>query len=300
MKRIFIIYIICTLVFAGCSFKANDPDTLLSETEEVALNDYENVLPTPDTIKIYSDGDKYQQEDIARAMELLNSVVISDNTDIIKLESNNDTINWMKENYLGIEILYESPVTINFTKPWENVEKLYLALDGENQKLLFRAESDGYLSGSFSAINDDGLQKLLPYFHVTPPKQVKSKEVIHIWDSIGDYSEEKVLKSDVVIMVSNQSFYKPTVKLIGTINGEKVFSDGYKVKDQHEVVYYYGKLPYGEYTMEIVSDDGASIEETFQVNEGDDTLWMYITYWCSDDDNTKINILKQNEPIYLD
>ena len=87
---------------------------------------------------------------------------------------------------------------------------------------------------------------------------------------------------------------------MGTINDEKVFSDNYKVKDQHEVAYCYGKLPYGEHTMEIVSDDGTSIDETFWVKEGDDTLWMYITYWCSDDENTKINTVKQNEPIYLD
>ena len=114
----------------------------------------------------------------------------------------------------------------------------------------------------------------------------------------GKWLEEKVDSSDVIVIVSNQSFYAPKVNMSSTINGVAVFNDKFAVGDQHKYSYYYINGDAGEYLF-CINAENTTLNKTIQITENE-TLWMYITYWNSENEDEHIDVLMQNEPIGLD
>lgn len=114
----------------------------------------------------------------------------------------------------------------------------------------------------------------------------------------GEWLENKADSYDVIVIVSNQSFYIPKIRMSGDMNGVTVFDDEFVVGDQHVYSYYYIEAEKGDYSFSISTED-TKLNKTIQLKE-DRTLWMYITYWNSENENEYIDVLIQNEQIGLD
>lgn len=114
----------------------------------------------------------------------------------------------------------------------------------------------------------------------------------------SNYSEKEIDSSNLIVMVSNQSFFKDNVNIKGYIDMELLFNEKFKVGNQHLVSYYYSNLPIGEHVLIIESEDGAELTENIRINN--DKTWIYITYWNNENSGPKINYQKQNEPIGID
>ncbi len=114
----------------------------------------------------------------------------------------------------------------------------------------------------------------------------------------GGWLNDKADTSDVVVIVSNQSFDFPKIKISGNINGVSVFDDEFLVGNQHEYSYYFINADTGEYSFSINTED-ITLNKKIEINE-DGPLWMYITYWNSRNENEHIDVLVQNEPVGLD
>lgn len=114
----------------------------------------------------------------------------------------------------------------------------------------------------------------------------------------GQYSEEKEDNASIIVMVSNQSFDVPNVKMSGTVDGLHVFDDNYSVGDQHQYAYYYVHASPGEHEFKIKAND-ISITETVDINEGE-PLWICLSYWNSENEEEQISVLSQNSRILID
>ncbi|WP_202708878.1 hypothetical protein [Sporosalibacterium faouarense] len=120
------------------------------------------------------------------------------------------------------------------------------------------------------------------------------KRVLHN----SNYSEKKIGESNLIIMVSNQSLNKDTIKINGFIDREPIFSDDFSVGDQHVVTYYYENLSEGAHNLIIQSEDGAELIKNVQIIN--DKTWVYITYWNNKNSEPKIGFKKQNKHIGID
>lgn len=114
----------------------------------------------------------------------------------------------------------------------------------------------------------------------------------------GTYSEEKEKNANIIVMVSNQSFDVPDVRMSGTVDGLHIFDDDYSVGDQHQYAYYYVYTSPGEHEFEILAND-ISIKETVTIIE-EEPLWICFSYWNSENEDEKISVFSQNERILID
>lgn len=129
---------------------------------------------------------------------------------------------------------------------------------------------------------------------------VEEIEIVSNDEISGDrsFSQEKVEESNLIIMISNQSFDNPEVRIKGYINGEKLFEDSFEVGIQHLVSYYYLNLEEGEYNLSFESEDDAILSDVITIDE--EQLWVYLTYWKDDNTDSHMDIFKQNEPLRID
>lgn len=114
----------------------------------------------------------------------------------------------------------------------------------------------------------------------------------------GQYSEEMEKNANIVVMVSNQSFDVPHVKMSGTVDELHVFNDEYSVGDQHQYAYYYVYASPGEHEFKVLAN-GISIKETVTITE-DEPLWICFSYWNAENEDEKISVFTQNERILID
>ena len=112
------------------------------------------------------------------------------------------------------------------------------------------------------------------------------------------YSEKRIEDSNLIVMISNQSFENPNVKIKGYIDDELLFEVIYSVGGQHVVTYYYSNLKKGNHTIFVESEDGAKLTEIIEI--GEEKLWIYITYWGGKDFDPEFGIMKQDKPIGLE
>lgn len=116
-------------------------------------------------------------------------------------------------------------------------------------------------------------------------------------DSNRYYSKEKSDGSNVEIIVSNQSFVNPKVRLTCLIDETEVFDEVFKVGDQHVVSYYYLNLDSGKHVLEITSED--DVVESYEFEVEQNKKYFYITYWGKKDTGS-IKVFESDDPIGLD
>lgn len=143
--------------------------------------------------------------------------------------------------------------------------------------------------------------------HITKDEQPQKAEIpksdtqIEVVESneptICEYLVETEDEANLVLLITNQSFETPKIKLEGIIDDGIVFNGKYKVKDQHEVTNYYVKLPAGKHTLKVASED-ANLEDEFEIKE-EDKLWIAVSYWSFEDKESIIHIHKQNKRILI-
>lgn len=143
--------------------------------------------------------------------------------------------------------------------------------------------------------------------HITKDEQLQKAEIpmsdteVEVVESneptICEYLVETEDEANLVLLITNQSFKTPKIRLEGIIDDGIVFNGKYKVKDQHEVTNYYVKLPVGKHTLKVASDD-ANLEDEFEIEAGE-KLWMFISYWSFEDRESLINIHKDNKRILI-
>lgn len=85
----------------------------------------------------------------------------------------------------------------------------------------------------------------------------------------------------VILGVSNQSFDDPQVSLTVTLDGVDVVEQSFAVEGQHTVTSFGFDLAPGVHTVEVVSDTGASVSESFEL-PADEPRWIYVDYWFLD------------------
>lgn len=99
-------------------------------------------------------------------------------------------------------------------------------------------------------------------------------------------SNEKEEKSNLIIIISNQSFANRDVKIEVAIDGKKIIDNRFKVEDQHNWLYFYYSLADGNHTIRALSEDGARIEENFDIDMNN-KKWILIKYWKDEKSNPK-------------
>lgn len=119
-------------------------------------------------------------------------------------------------------------------------------------------------------------------------KNVEGLEVVKI---SGQFSPEASEKSNYTIMLSNQSFKRPVIKLSVYIDGEKIISQRCFVKNQHKGYYFYFNLV-GSHKIVVKSSDGK--KETVKINlEANESRWSIIKYWNSMKEGAYISYYEQ-------
>ena len=102
---------------------------------------------------------------------------------------------------------------------------------------------------------------------------------------------------NLIVMVSNQSYYNKKVKIQGYIDNVDFFNDKFLVGNQHLVSYYYINLADGEHSFVIKSEDGASLNENIEI--GKEKTWVYISYGNDEKSNPILHYKIQNEPFCI-
>ncbi len=113
----------------------------------------------------------------------------------------------------------------------------------------------------------------------------------------GEYSEEIIEEVNLIIMVSNQSFYKPDIEISGYLHGDIVFNSNFEVGNQHEVTYYYLNLEEGKKNLSFETEEVAKQVEIEMKEE--EQLWIMVSYWESEDKEPTMEIYESNEPILI-
>lgn len=99
-------------------------------------------------------------------------------------------------------------------------------------------------------------------------------------------------RANFVISVTNQSRYKPNVKLKVYIDGKLMISNNFKVKDSHTVIDYYYSLSKGNHKISVVSDKNTMTEGNIDIKE--EKEYAFISYFHSDNSSPKIHLKVSN------
>ncbi|MGF7059546.1 hypothetical protein [Brassicibacter mesophilus] len=99
--------------------------------------------------------------------------------------------------------------------------------------------------------------------------------------------KEKEGVSNLIIIISNQSFSNRNVEIEVAIDGKKIIDNSFKVEDQHNWLYFYYNLADGSHTIHALSEDGAEIEEDFDIDINN-KKWILIEYWKEENSNSKL------------
>lgn len=119
-------------------------------------------------------------------------------------------------------------------------------------------------------------------------KKVDGLEVVKI---SGRFSPMANDESNYTIMLSNQSFKRPIIKLSVYIDGKKIISQRCFVKNQHKGYYFYFNLV-GSHKIVVKSSDGR--KEKVKINlEENESRWSIIKYWNSMKEGPYISYYEQ-------
>jgi len=132
----------------------------------------------------------------------------------------------------------------------------------------------------FSKLNNDGGSNV----------QIKDLTVL---SEKGVYDVEAEKQSNLIIILSNQSYENTKVSLMVYVDGNELISQNCKTENQHTGYYYYYNLV-GTHIIKVVSDDGQTVEKTMSLDENT-PLWVLMSYWC-DGESAKINFDIMDSP----
>jgi hypothetical protein len=106
---------------------------------------------------------------------------------------------------------------------------------------------------------------------------------------LRDFTSDASLPADavvdptVVLVVSNQSYDDPTVRLTIDAGKDTVVDHDFEVGGQHEFFTYELTLPPGAHAVRMTSDSGATHTETLTI-EPDQRQYVTISYWDDPDE----------------
>lgn len=146
-------------------------------------------------------------------------------------------------------------------------EPLALAQDGEITTGAATASFDptyGYPT-SFTVTGSDGLPSYRVEVRNFTPLDPSAIDRVH---------------PELHLIISNQSFKDPEVRLTVAVDGEVVVEGTFAVEGQHTFVAYSLPLDPGDHEVVVTADTGATDERT--VSLGADRKYMYIGYWGDD------------------
>jgi len=132
----------------------------------------------------------------------------------------------------------------------------------------------------FSKLNNDGGSNV----------QIKDLTVL---SEKGVYDVEAEKQSNLIIILSNQSYENTKVSLMVYVDGNELISQNCKTENQHTGYYYYYNLV-GTHIIKVVSDDGQTVEKTMSLDENT-PLWVLMSYW-GDGESAKINFDIMDSP----
>lgn len=96
--------------------------------------------------------------------------------------------------------------------------------------------------------------------------------------------------ANVILYVSNQSFYMPTVDIIVKIDDRIVVEDEFEVRNQHHWTEYAIYLSPGEHTLHATAlDSTVEIKRSFKVTGNH---WVTVDFWRSKHSKDKSKGLK--------
>ncbi len=111
---------------------------------------------------------------------------------------------------------------------------------------------------------------LIIIFKIPLINNLKNSTTNHAFDPDAEAS------SNVIIMVTNQSYENPTVSLTVYLDGRKLFRQSCETKDQHTGYYYYYDFT-GTRTLKVT--DGNGLEEEYSITASEDSpVWILISY----------------------
>lgn len=87
--------------------------------------------------------------------------------------------------------------------------------------------------------------------------------------------------SPLTLVVTNQSFERPAVDLVVTLNGATAVAGEFKVMNQHEFSYYSFDVPAGTHQVTVVGGDRRA-EATIEVVGRASPRWLVISYWAEE------------------
>jgi len=117
---------------------------------------------------------------------------------------------------------------------------------------------------------------------------------------VGFFILLQVKKPNFILYVSNQSFAQTPVDITIHIDGKRVISSMFEVRNQHHRIKYRFKLTSGTHNLVAVSVKGeAKIERDFEIK--DKKHWAEIDYWYSPEQGEeKIFLFQiQNKQIFI-
>ena len=85
--------------------------------------------------------------------------------------------------------------------------------------------------------------------------------------------------SPLTIVVTNQSFERPTVELVVTLNGQTAVSGKFKVEGQHDFNFYSFDVPAGSHEITVVGGEQKA-QATVDVVGRQEPRWLVISYWA--------------------
>lgn len=107
-----------------------------------------------------------------------------------------------------------------------------------------------------------------------PPAITETESGLQVQAGFGDGVEPGVLR----LLVTNQSFEVPSVKVTIQIDGETVVDDTFDVESQHNVVTFdVSGLTPGLHEVTVESDTGITAEQT--VTMEDAAKYVFVSYW---------------------
>lgn len=135
---------------------------------------------------------------------------------------------------------------------------------------------------------------------VNSKKEANLKEIdgLNIINDSGVFDSEAEKQSNYIIILTNQSFFKPNIRLDVFIDGIKLITQNCKVEGQHKSYNYYYFLE-GDHEIKVISEDGKELVSSFDL-KANKPSWNMFTYWNSEEDGVSLVYQKMETPFRWD
>ena len=114
----------------------------------------------------------------------------------------------------------------------------------------------------------------------------------------GEFNSDAEKKSDLIIVLSNQSFYQSEINLKVFIDGIELVNQNCKVENQHKSYNYYYFLQ-GSHEIRVKSSDGKEVIKNISLS-GQKPKWLLFFYWKSETDEANLTFNELETPFLWD